>query len=56
MAAGFGYVEKAAGVEALELAIEAAIDLAERDVIDLRDDVVNRAAGGSRPGSAPPGA
>ena len=56
MAAGFGYVEKAAGVEALELAIEAAIDLAERNVIDLRDEVVNRAPGGSRPGSAPPGA
>jgi DNA-binding NarL/FixJ family response regulator len=35
LAAGFGYVEKAAGVEALELALEAAVGLAA--VIDLRE-------------------
>ncbi len=38
LAAGFGYVEKAAGVEALELAIEAATGLA--GVIDLREAAV----------------
>ena len=54
MAAGYGYVEKAAGVEALELAIEAAIDLAADAVIDLREQPVERAPDGSRPGSAPP--
>lgn len=37
MASGYGYVEKAGGVEALELAIEGAVDLGE--VIDLRDGV-----------------
>jgi DNA-binding response OmpR family regulator len=45
MAAGFGYVEKAAGLEALELAIEGALDLAV-DVIDLRDPSPDRATGG----------
>jgi hypothetical protein len=42
MAAGYGYVEKAAGLEALELAIEGALDLAP-DVIDLRDPSTDRA-------------
>jgi len=35
MEAGYGYVEKAAGVEALELAIDAAVQLG--GVIDLRE-------------------
>ena len=39
MASGYGYVEKAAGVEALELAIDGAVGLAE--VIDLRDPVID---------------
>lgn len=38
MSSGYGYVEKAAGVEALEMAIDAAIDLGE--VIDLREEPV----------------
>lgn len=42
LSSGYGYVEKAAGVDALELAIDAALDL--RHVIDLRD----------RPVEAPP--
>ena len=40
LAAGYGYVEKAAGVEALELALEAAVGLA--DVIDLREITIER--------------
>jgi DNA-binding NarL/FixJ family response regulator len=44
LAAGFGYVEKAAGVEALELAIEGAVGLAQ--VIDLREEIVKPDAGG----------
>ncbi len=39
MASGYGYVEKAAGVEALELAIDGVVGLAA--VIDLRDSVIN---------------
>ena len=44
LASGYGYVEKAAGADALELAIDAAvIDLTADDVvIDLRDQPVNR--------------
>lgn len=36
MASGYGYVEKAAGVEALEMAIDGAVGLAA--VIDLREE------------------
>jgi DNA-binding NarL/FixJ family response regulator len=39
MASGYGYVEKAAGVEALEMAIDGAVGLA--GVIDLRDPVID---------------
>lgn len=39
LAAGYGYVEKAAGIEALELAIDGAVDLAE---IDLREAPADR--------------
>jgi DNA-binding NarL/FixJ family response regulator len=47
MASGWGYVEKAAGVEALELAIDGAVGLAAvgglpgDTVIDLRDPVID---------------
>lgn len=40
MASGYGYVEKAAGVDALELAIDGAVGLAAA-VIDLREEPVN---------------
>lgn len=39
MASGYGYVEKAAGVDALELAIDGAVGLAAA-VIDLREEAV----------------
>ena len=39
MASGYGYVEKAAGLEALEMAIDGAVGLAAA-VIDLREETV----------------
>lgn len=43
MRAGYGYVEKAAGVEALELAIDGAVGLSQ--VIDLREQGIEQTPG-----------